>query len=205
MSNANRFSAKGINQPIWIMNILTSKTEISDGRHFASVEVPQRTQSVYAPFAVQPKWTNERKTKTCSRFVCPCTLSLSPSRSPAHLPWYIMLRTLLGRGRGSWQISLFPMLSSLGHCCSSPAFFGFCSSRLRRSLPRTINYIYMPCSCMFLSRVVCRLIVLQLTQSLGFIYLCDSLHAIIYHNFYSACSCEHIMMFSPGPAPSFYI
>lgn len=158
------------------MNILTSKTEISDGRRSACFKVPQRTDysASYIVHALRHCLHHQNKTETKKKIIewskhtahDPCV------RPPARSSYDILLRTTFSVVVDR-SISLLPMLGQ---------FFS-----LRR------HVLFHGQSTTFICHVrVCFCLVSYVSSFCGvthkasaFAFMRDSLHAIIYHNFYS--------------------
>lgn len=111
-------------------------------------------------------------------------------RPPARSSYDILLRTFLVVVDRA--ISLFTVRTRSARGARSPCAFipVFCLLISDGSFFSTDNQLHLYAMFVYVF-VSCRMSHRFVTHKASALYLCDSLHAIIYHNFYSACSCEH--------------
>lgn len=111
-------------------------------------------------------------------------------RPPARslILWYI-IAYISGR-RGSCHFSFLCARPRSARSLHSFRFFLSSSSFGYGSFFCTDNQLHLYAMFVYVF-VSCRMSHRFVTHKASALYLCDSLHAIIYHNFYSACSCEH--------------
>lgn len=135
------------------MNILTSKTEISDGRRFACFKVPQRTDSstynvhAHSHCLHHRNKTEEEKRKRTAHDPC---VRVHPLAHP--MIYYCVLHF-----RSSWIVAFLLSVCSANFSHSVASFFS-----TDNQLHLYAMFVYVFVSCPMSHRFVCS------TQSLGF-------------------------------------